>query len=229
MRPIIDRLLLLRVTPLRPLLLSVLRSFEENEIKIVLPRFVSWCVRWLVVGGARSGTVETAIGTAAQKVSAKEIETTEVLTTMLDPVIPNDARFALAFKNLSVVSSRIARYYLRCLEMVHLGKEPEWVPNEDAAITLEHILPREPGGNWPNVEPAIHATYYRRLGNMVLLSGTLNQAIGNEAFASKKPTLATSSYELTKEVSTEATWGPGKIENRQNRLAELAVQAWPLT
>ena len=229
MRPVIDRLLLLRVTPLRPLLLAVLRNFNDSEIKVALRRFVSWSVRWLAVGGARSGTVENAIGTSAQQVTAKEICTADSLNEALKHVLPNDTRFQTGFRNLSVINRRIARYYLRCLEMVHLNDgEPEWVPNEDTAITLEHILPRETGENWPSIEPAIHATYYKRLGNMALLSGSLNGAISNNSFASKAPVLAGSSYELTTQVSAETTWGPSEIEARQNHLAELAIQAWPL-
>ena len=229
MRPFVDSLLLLRVTPLRPLALSVLRNFSESEIRAALRRFVSWSVRWLAVGSIRSGTVETAIGTAAQKITAREIDTTAALTEILEPVLPDDARFVSAFRNQSIINSKTARYYLRCLEMVCLDKDqPEWVPNEDTVITLEHVLPRDPGDNWPNVEAAMHRTYYRRLGNMVLLGGTLNGAISNSAFTSKRSILAASSYKLTKEVSLELTWGPTQIETRQNRLARLAVQAWPL-
>ena len=76
---------------------------------------------------------------------------------------------------------------MRTLESTFLGEaEPEWVPNEDTVITLEHVLPENPGKNWPDIEAAIHSTYYRRLGNMALLAATLNRDIGNDPFAEKK-------------------------------------------
>ena len=54
MRKLIDDLLLLRVTPLRPLMLSVIRNFGPGETEVAFRRFVSWSVRWLIAGGARS-------------------------------------------------------------------------------------------------------------------------------------------------------------------------------
>ena len=228
-RQFISNLLLLRVTPLRPLMLAVLRRFEHNEMEVAFQRFVSWSVRWLVAGGARSGTVETAIGVAAQRVTAKEIETADALTDALKHVLPNDSRFQLAFRSLSVTNHRLARYYLRTLEIVYRDEdEPELVPNEDTVITLEHVLPQNPEENWPDIESAIHSTYFKRLGNMALLTATINSDIGNDSFEDKKDVFNESEYELTKEIATEHVWGPAEIEDRQERFSKIAVKAWPL-
>ena len=229
MRKLISDLLLLRVTPLRPLMLSVIRNFELNDTEVAFRRFVSWSVRWLVAGGARSGGVEAAIGTAAQKVTSREVVTANQLTNLLEPAIPNDSRFSLAFRNLTVTNHRLARYYLRTLEVAYRDEaEPEWVPNEDTVVTLEHVLPQHTGDNWPDIESAIHSTYYKRLGNMALLPGTPNKDIGNDPFDEKKQVFELSDYQLTKEIVIEHVWGPAEIEKRQDRLAELAVKAWPL-
>ena len=113
--------------------------------------------------------------------------------------------------------------------MAHANEaEPEWIPNEDTVITLEHVLPQNPGDNWPGIESAIHSTYYRRLGNMALLAGKPNRSIGNDPFEEKKRVFEASNYRLTEEVATERVWGPAEIEKRQGRLSELAVRAWPL-
>ena len=225
MRKLINDLLLLRVTPLRPLMLSVIRNFELNDTEVAFRRFVSWSVRWLIAGGARSGGVEAAIGTAAQKVTSGEIVTPSQLTKLLEPAIPNDSRFSLAFRNATVTNHRLDRYYLRTLEVAyHDEAEPEWVPNEDTVVTLEHILPQHPGDNWPGIEAAIHSTYYKRLGNMALLAGTPNKDIGNDPFDEKKKVFELSDYQLTREIMIEHVWGPAEIEKRQNRLSELAVK-----
>ena len=123
----------------------------------------------------------------------------------------------------------LARYYLRALEQKSQGKsEPEWVPNEENVITLGHVLPQHPGCNWMNVEPAIHSVYYRRLGNMVLSSQTTNHGLGNDSFADKKAAYYNSTYELTKELGDLTNWQATEIEQRQSRLAGLAVETWPL-
>ena len=227
-RPIAD-LLLLRVTPLRPLMLSVVRNFDPDELEVTFRRFVSWSVRWLVAGGARSGGVETAIGTAAKAVTSGEVANVDALAKMLAPALPNDSRFSLAFRNLTVTNHRLARYYLRTLEVAYANEaEPEWVPNEETVITLEHVLPRSPGANWPGIESAIHSTYHKRLGNMALLPQTPNADIGNAPFDDKKKAFEASEYYLTQEIATEPVWGPAEIEKRQSRLSELAVRAWSL-
>ena len=63
---------------------------------------------------------------------------------------------------------------------------------------------------------------------MVLLPETPNRDIGNDPFVDKKRVYKNSSYELTKEIADEARWGSAEIENRQHRLVELAIKAWPL-
>ena len=225
----INTLLLLKVTPLRPLMLAVARAFSGNEVETAFRRFVSWSVRFLIAGGARSGKVEVALAEAARKVTSGEINSAETLTTQLTAVLPNDTEFRLAFSNATLVYHRLARYYLRTLEHVyHNEPEPEWVPNDESVITLEHVLPQPPGVNWPHIEPAIHLAYYRRIGNMVLLAETPNRDIGNDSFDDKKLAYQPSTYHLTSELGRLSQWGPTEIEQRQRQLAELAIKAWPL-
>ena len=229
MRQIVDDLLLLRVTPLRPLMLSVVRKFDSAEREVAFRRFVSWSVRWLIAGGARSGSVESAIGAAAKRVTAGEITTADALTDALESSLRDDLTFSVAFRSVAVANHRLARYYLRTLEAsYHNEAEPEWIPNWDTVITLEHVLPQRPGAGWAGIEPAIHAAYHRRLGNMALLAATLNRNIGNDPFHQKREVLGSSDYQLTREVVLENVWGPTEIEKRQDRLAELAIKAWPL-
>jgi len=199
------------------------------EIEHAFRRFISWSARWLIAGGARSGGVETAIGLAAKAVTSGEIRSIDELSNKLSPVLPNDASFELSFRNFTVANHRLARYYLRSLEIACAGdSEPEWIPNDDTVITLEHILPQRPGVNWPGIEAAIHTTYFKRLGNMALLAQTPNSRVGNAPFEEKKTVLQASEYQLTREISLEQVWGPAEIEERQDRLSKLAVTAWPL-
>ncbi len=229
LRQAVSDLLLLRVTPLRPLMLSVIRKFDPPETEVAFRLFLSWSVRWLVAGGARTGRVETAIGTAAQKVTAGKLNKADELSKAMESALPNDATFSLAFRNLTVANHRLARYYLRKLETAyHDEEEPEWIPNDDTVITLEHVLPEKPGTNWPNFEPAIHSAYYKRLGNLALLAATINRDIGNDSFEEKRQFFASSGYQLTREIADENAWTPSEIEKRQASLSLLALKAWPL-
>ena len=62
---------------------------------------------------------------------------------------------------------------------------------------------------------------------MVILQAKKNSLIGNSSFDVKRPTLAASAFKLTNEVASSEQWGVPQIEERQTRLAKLAVETWP--
>jgi len=219
----------LQVTPMRPLMLAVANKFPKKQAEKSFRQFVFWSVRYLIAGGLRSGTVEQGIATAAKNVSDGTIKTAVKLATEMSKILPTDRRFESAFANARVQKHALARYYLRSLERKVLGDpEPELVPNEEIVINLEHVLPENPEHNWPNFDASLHPIYYNRLGNMVLLKGTVNSEIGNNNFAEKRKKLKDSAYRLTKEVASKTVWNPQEIDRRQSDLAKHAVLLWPL-
>jgi uncharacterized protein with ParB-like and HNH nuclease domain len=219
----------LRVILPRPLMLSIVQKFSDKEVEKAFRLIISWSVRFLIVGGGRSGSVEEAYAKLASSVTAETISTTKQLATAMEEFVPTDAEFEAGFSGARVSQNYLARYYLRALELkIKDNPEPEWVPNENTVINLEHILPEAPNGNWPNVDPEMAAACYKRIGNMVLLQATKNTLIGNSKFADKKPTLKASTFILTTQVAGNADWGPKEIAARQVELAKLAVRTWPL-
>src|SRR5262249_55172573 len=122
-----------------------------------------------------------------------------------------------------------ARYYLRALETHVKGESnPQFVPNEDTtAVNLEHILPIHPSDDW-GISSEITSAYYRRIGNMALMSSKANAEIGNSSFAEKKAAFKDSPYELTAEIAKARKWGPDEIDKRQRALADLAPAVWPI-
>jgi hypothetical protein len=219
----------LQVGPIRPLMLAVAKRFSRAEVLKAFRMFISWVVRFLIVGGARSGSVEEAYANLAVKVNTEEIKTAKQLLAGILAVVPFDEEFRTAFASARVAKNSLARYYLRSLERrVKNESEPEFVPNDDTAINLEHILPESAGKNWGHVPPETAAVLHRRIGNMVLLQASKNSAIGNDKFADKLPVLKASGFSLTREVASNTSWGVDEINKRQARLAVLAVKTWPL-
>lgn len=220
----------LRVSQIRPLMFAVARKFSVKEAKIVFRYFVFWSVRFLIAGG-RGGLLDRNYSVAANAVASGTITTAKQLMTKLSDILPSDAVFGSAFSEARVSNNYLARYLLRALEQRNANlKEPEFVPSDDEnSINLEHVLPENPGAFWPNVDADVAAANFRKIGNMVLLQATANSLIGNSAYAKKRPVLEASAYKLTAELGKEATWGPKQIAARQKRLADLAIQTWPLT
>jgi len=230
-RNAIRTMLHLGVVNTRPLMLAVARHFSPKDTERAFRLFVNWTVRFLIVGGGRSGSLEEHYSVAAQEVASRKIKDANALTTKLLPVVPADALFKQAFATATVSKNSLARYYLRALELKHKSiPQPELVPNEDASeVNLEHVLPENVGTNYPKVPPDLAAALYSRIGNMALLQQNRNRDLGNKAFTDKKAVLQQSAFVLTSQIATYGDWGLNEINDRQNKLADLAVKTWPLS
>lgn len=165
-RDYMDILNRLGMVRLRPLVLSILRSFiPKKNIENALRLLVNWSVRFLITGGG-AGTIETMYAEKAKEIRDGRVKTPDDLHKAMRSIVPTDTQFHDAFVIAPVSKSRIARYYLQALEKQAKGQsQPEWVPNENPdEINLEHVMPQTPSGEWANLDPDVLRTYTRRLG-----------------------------------------------------------------
>jgi uncharacterized protein with ParB-like and HNH nuclease domain len=225
----------LRVQQIRPLMLAVAQHFDPKEADIAFRSFICWTVRFLISGGMRGGQLEEAYASKAHDVAKGNIRTTKDLLRTLSNTIPTDGEFRAAFSTARVSQHYLARYYLRAIE-AHLRKEtdqPELKPVQDITIVnLEHILPQELSSNWPHIDPETAEVYTKRIGNLTLMRSRANADFGNAAFQSKRAEFRSSQMLLNKHIydSTDekTEWGPNEISERQKKLAEFAINTWPL-
>lgn len=226
----IEVLNLLNIRPTRPLTLAIAAKLPIKEAETAFRRLVSWSVRLVLASSTRSGSVEQPFANAAQAVMSGDLATADDIKRRLLPVIPGDEQFSSAVELARVSSTKLARYYLRSLETVAKTEpEPWFIPNGDGrVINLEHVLPQNPDGNWPQWSEEEATLWVRRLGNLALLQARSNSDLKSSDFNAKRPVLESSPYVLTSEIATSTTWGPAEIEARQRRLAKLALVAWPL-
>ena len=226
---------LLGSTQIRHLMLAVAHHFNKDETAKAFRLFVDWIVRLYIAGSGRVGRVESIYASLAHNIHNKtEIRTARSLAERMSSNLANDSDFEKAFAIARVGKSKLARYYLDSLERSLTGQEaPDLVPNEDTkAVNLEHVMPF----NFDNAEHTFAdvdagndiASYVTRIGNLVLLNSRQNSLAGNEAYTTKRPILAKSPFQLTKEVSENSSWGPAEIDVRQLRLAKLAVKTWSM-
>ncbi|MDP2260783.1 MAG: DUF262 domain-containing HNH endonuclease family protein [Caulobacter sp.] len=226
----IEVLNLLDIRPLRPLMLAVATKFAVREADVAYKRLVSWAVRLVIASSTRSGSVELPFAGAAHEVMTEAIGTAAELKARLAGNIPTDQKFQSAFEVATVSSTKLARYYLRSLEMAAKDEaEPWFIPNNDRnTINLEHVLPLKPEGNWPSYDEETHRLNVRRLGNLALLQAKNNSDLRSADFATKAAAFKDSPYVLTDQIASVSDWGPAQIAERQKILARLALKAWPL-
>lgn len=214
---------------IRPLMLAVSRHFTEKEAARAFRSFLSWSVRFLIVGGAGGGKLERYYSLRAAEVTKGKIKTVDDLLLAMNGVLPRNQTFQEEFARASVRRANLARYYLRAIEL-YRGNDPhpQLLINEDPdAVNLEHILPISPSDGW-TIDADTAQTFHKRLGNMVLLKSKDNVKLGNGSFASKKHLLSTSPFKTTLETATCTEWGPDEIKARQLKLAADAPKVWPL-
>lgn len=218
------------IKPFRHAILAVAAKFAPDEITKVFQMFVSLGVRLLIASSTRSGSIEDTMARAANKIFKGELKTKKDLMKEIAGIIPSDEQFKQAFQVVTISKAQLARYYLRAMESVAQDKTDPWyIPNVDKDVmTLEHILPEEPGGNWPQFSSEEAEVCYKRLGNMCLLPKKPNSNLGSANQKKKFALYKKCPYILTKQVPTFGRWTPEAINKRQGKLALLAMKAWPL-
>jgi hypothetical protein len=219
------------VKQVRPMLMAALAKFTQKEMIKLLDAAVCWTVRCSManVGG---GSLEVHYNRRAHEITTGSIKSTDAAAAAMRDIVPDDARFKAAVSTVTIRWSELARYYLQVLQRQADGEaEPQYVPNEAAdEITLEHILPQDlKAACWEGIPFNERAPNCYRLGNLVLLQATPNSKLSNGSYAEKKPELRKSKFSLTKETAGFSKWGPEQIAKRQEKLADLALKAWPLT
>jgi hypothetical protein len=220
----------LRVDRIRPLLLSILAKFNRKNTELAFRLCVSWTVRFLVVGGIGSGTIEQFYAAAAKKIRNGEIPDPKALAAEMRKHVPTNEEFREAFSRASVARGPLARYYLRCLELQQQGERNAALAADDdpERIDLEHVIPKKPSKNWKLTEDE-RKLLINRIGNQALLEKELNSNLRSDGFDDKKTAYLKSSQTLSQAIAGEAKWGAKEINKRQEHLAELAIKTWPIT
>lgn len=221
---------LLNIKPMRPLMLAIAARMDPQETAKAFNFLVSLGVRLQLASNTRSGSVEQPLANTAHKVYTADITTAADLRSQLVSITPTDTEFESAFAVAKSSRADLARYYLRSLELAHKSEpEPWFSPNADRGqITLEHVLPRNPGDNWPDFDEETAALYVNRIGNLVLLRHDQNSRLKSGGFDVKRPIYRDCPYGTTAHVGGFAKWTPESIDEHQRVLAQLAVKAWPI-
>jgi hypothetical protein len=147
---------------------------------------------------------------------------------------------------------RLRQYKLRAvleaMDMALHENKSERIPLPDG-LTIEHVMPRNWLENWPIPADDLESTERKltfvqnrnhvlhTLGNLTLITGSLNPALSNETWQKKRPELVKySKLNLNRyfhrpsdpEAEDElAVWHEETIAQRAEHLADLATEVWP--
>ena len=107
-------------------------------------------------------------------------------------------------------------------------------------LTIEHVMPQNWGENWPLIvddpDDALEAQekstsrneLIHTLGNLTLITDSLNPALSNSGWTEKRPELIKfSKLNLNRYFHDVDSWGEEAIRDRGRELFRKAIKIWP--
>lgn len=113
--------------------------------------------------------------------------------------------------------------------------------SEKDRISIEHVYPQTPTNDWETAFAAVsqedRMRYGGTIGNLLLLSASINSSLQNDAFADKKiPKFDSSGRKIRNgyadgshseiEVAANCNWGPTEISARGIRILKFMERRW---
>jgi len=214
-----------------PILLAAAQEFDESEFGKLTDVLVTMAIRYNLIGELRTGVASNYYVEIPPKIRSGEIRKSAKVFRELKPIYPSDEEFEHAFSMKVLKDSRKARYILSEIEN-YVGGSVHQITTDTRKINLEHILPKNPSGDWRSTIESIGNDdlddFTNRIGNLALVSKKLNKRMGSKTFHKKKDELYSleEHFEFTKTLVNYPDWKKTSIEDRQRQLAKVAVKVW---
>ena len=248
-RSFIPRWKIMQAAATTPVLLWLLSSgVDAVQVARAIKALESYLVRRMVCRMSTRENTRVTVGLLRQLKSVDLSYAGDAVVAFLDErkahgaLWPHDNRVLDA-----IVRKPLYRLLTRArLRMVLEAIEEELMTSKaergvtSAALTIEHIMPRGWRAVWPRPGPVAHGREdpdERRdrmvdsLGNLTLVSGSLNSALSNGPWHNKRNALGQhSTLFLNKDLldhSGMTSWDESAIEARAMRLHSAFVRAWP--
>jgi uncharacterized protein with ParB-like and HNH nuclease domain len=220
----------LRLYQNRPILLSILNQFDNEETEKTFKIILSWCVRNLITGSIALGTLEREFSNIAKKINKGDIKSSKDLLNSANKIIPTDEQFKEVFSIATVSRNNIAQYYLIEIEKFYSNTEEKSVIKNFDIVNIEHILPQVFTGkkDWPEFDEDSHKSFYKRIGNLTFLNTKVNSDLKSANFNIKKEEYKKSTILISNKLADINVWSIEEIKKRQFDFAEKAVKIWNL-
>jgi uncharacterized protein DUF1524 len=239
-RESVRSLKLLGARQTHPVLLAALQKFDPHELERLLRLLETIIVRYQLIGGGRTGQLEIVCAGLAKAIFTGEITdqagTRKVVKTSdvfreAQSIYPSDQTFEGEFAIATESNGQKAVYILREIELERWRREAQSQSSEIdlGALSLEHVLPRNPGSDWASTikaDSSLSEDCTNRLGNLCLLGAGDNRGVGRLSFEEKKKIYAKSTIKSTNEIGQCGAWDRSSIEKRQAQMAKFALSVW---
>lgn len=132
------------------------------------------------------------------------------------------SEFTTSARSTAISKMILARICAYHHESVNLDSKDVW---------MEHIMPKTPKGEWLKLhkkDPELYKLSTERLGNLTLFQDKKNIGASNRDFNDKKIFYEASRLKITKELTDWDKWDWETIDERQDKLYDIAKEIWKL-
>jgi uncharacterized protein with ParB-like and HNH nuclease domain len=207
-------------------------GLDAADVLGILRLTESYVYRRVICGIPTNTLNRTFASLSSQIVPGNPVESIQAALVLKDSYrrFPTDEEFSREFVAKDVYNLRSRNYLLRKLEN-HGRKEIVDVEG----YTIEHVMPQNPdlstqwkkdlGSLWAEVQ----ARYLHTIGNLTLTG--YNSELSDRPFKQKLEMVGgfrDSPIRLNRDLAKLATWNQDEIERRAARLAQQALQVWPV-
>lgn len=210
----------------RPMVLAAMQKFDTAEFRLFLRALIGWLVRGLIAGGlAEGGVAEGRFAEIGTRINAGDLTTTAGVFDELSPLIASDREFAESFRTARINRTRLGRYVLAAIARAERGiADPALISDAEQDEWVLHLgLPRRAQpGRWPGFPDDELGPFANRLGNQFVLPR--NVALPSDP-VERSAAVASEGVPIPLAVDP---WSSDAVQQRQDRMAELAVSIWPL-
>lgn len=114
----------------------------------------------------------------------------------------------------------------------HLRSEHDYPAVSRVGYPIEHVLPQRWKANWPvdSLEAEIERSeHVHRLGNLTLLTRSLNGSVSNSGWTTKRSNLVEHDvFLLNRRFRDATTWDEAGIDERTAWMTEALIATWPV-
>ena len=229
----------LNAPSMKSLLLYLLMRCRSGEISgSVLDGCIfavaSFAMRSKICGGSASsqfaGSVIMRVDAAGENDDFQDVLWKALFSGKGKYAFPSDEAFAKAVCEAPMyqaLRSRGTKYFL--YELESHSPFPKGLPAyDDAAISIEHIMPQTLSDAWEESLPAADRAMFDArvhcVGNLTLVFA--NSEISNAPFEVKKRFYRETNFYFTRRLCERERWNISEIEQRSRKMADLALQIW---
>lgn len=228
----------LEITTVYPLILYIYKQVADESVRLqMLNLLESYLVRRNICRLTTKNYNNIFIQIIS-KLSEQEYVSMESLLEILYNYTDDTNRFPIegdvitAFSD-EAISNANAREILYCISLYQIYNPKNDISKlSSSSYSVEHIMPQKWETNWNEAElddatKILRNKKIKTLGNLTLITKSLNSSMKNAAWNEKKEALKEYSLlKITTEYIDKPHWNEAEIDNRANDLASIALKIW---